>query len=141
MSSRTLEKTYIQSAPKQVMKKRTCRLVLRYYPLNKVLSPEKYGHSVLILFFLFFSDSQLLKDGSYGDKLQELNILEISKKDRRKLVIVKLLILFTCRSRRMLMIQTELCELKLLFQVMIAIAVKNPVMILDSQIQGTKLSL
>lgn len=77
-------KIYIQSAPKQVMKRRACRLVLQYYLPNKTLSPEKYAHSLLIVFFPFSSESQLLKDESYCHTLQELNLLEAVRRNRRK---------------------------------------------------------
>ena len=84
MSSRLPEKIYIQSVPRQVMKKRTWWLVLRYYLPNKALSPEKYAHSLLILFLPFSSDSELLKDGSYCHRPQELNVLETVRRNRRK---------------------------------------------------------
>ena len=56
---------YIQSVPWELIEKRICWLVLRYYLPNKALNSVKYAHSLLILFFLFSSESQLLKDGSY----------------------------------------------------------------------------
>ena len=84
MSSCLPEKIYIQSARKQVMKKRTYRFVLRHYLPSKVLSPTKYAHSLLILFFPFSSVSQLLKGGTYCDRLQELNVLDTVRRNHRK---------------------------------------------------------
>ena len=84
MSSCLPEKIYIPSARKQVMKKRTCRFVLWHYLPNKVLSPTRYAHSHLILFFPFSSMSQLLKDGTYCDRFQELNVLDTVRRNHRR---------------------------------------------------------
>ena len=77
-------KIYIQSAPRQVIKRKASRLVLQYYLPNTALSSEKYAHSLLIVFFPFSSESQLLKDESYCNTLQELNLLETVPRNRRK---------------------------------------------------------
>ena len=63
MPSRLPEKIYTHSAPRKITKKTTFRLVLRYYLPYKILSPDKYAYSLLILFFPFSSESLLLKDG------------------------------------------------------------------------------
>ena len=83
MSSRLPEKIYIQSTASNE-KKRNCRLVLQYYQSNKVLSLEKNAHCLLILFLPFSSESKLLKDCSYCDRLSELDVLERVKRNPRK---------------------------------------------------------
>ena len=118
------------------------RLVLQYYLPNKVMIQEKYAHSLLVCFshsLLSHNCGKIVaivigcKNWMFYNQLEE--IVE------RLNQTVKLLILFTCRSKKMLMVQKELCLLKLVVQVMIVIVVKNLVMILDSQMQEPKLGL
>ena len=80
---RVYQKKYTFS-PQQVLKKRNCWLVLQYYQSNKVLSLEKNAHCLPILFLPFSSESRLLKDCSYCDRLSELDVLERVKRNPRK---------------------------------------------------------
>ena len=116
------------------------QLILRYYLPNKVLSPKKYAHSLLILFFPFSSESQLLKDSSYCDRLQELNVLETVRRNRRKFEPDNEVIDFLyMQIQKNANDSKKLCLPKLV--VMITIVVKNTLMIIDSQIPGPKLGL
>ena len=64
------------------MIKRKCKLVLRYFIPNQTRYPEKYSHSLLILFYPFSHESELLDLGSYARKLSILSVLERVDKNR-----------------------------------------------------------
>ena len=55
------------------------RPILRYHVPNKLLSPEKFTHHVLLLFCLFRDEKELLSGFSpkYQNKLQEEGIQDV----------------------------------------------------------------
>ena len=64
------------------MIKRKCKFVLRYFIPNQTRYPEKYAHSLLILFYPFSHESELLDLGSYSRKLSIPSVLETVNKNR-----------------------------------------------------------
>ena len=64
------------------MIKRKCKLVLRYFIPNQTRYPEKYAYSLLILFYPFRHESELLDLGSYARKLSIPSVLETVNKNR-----------------------------------------------------------
>ena len=59
------------------------RQILRYHMPNKLLSPEKFAHYAMLLFFWFRDEKQLLSDCPplYQDKLQE-QVVQFSKQEQ-----------------------------------------------------------
>ena len=57
----------------ETMRYRKVRRILRYHVLNKLFSPEKFAHHVMLLFFPFRDEKQLLSGCPplYQNKLQE----------------------------------------------------------------------
>ena len=106
------------------------------------MSPEKYANILLILFLSFFFESQLFKDGSYCDRLQELNVLETVKKNHKKFEPNSEII-----DSVYMQIQKNANDSNIILFTETSspgnevTVVKNPVMILDSQIEGPKLGL
>ena len=62
---------------------RKVRQILRYHMPNKLLSPEKFAHYAMLLFFRFRDEKQLLSDCPplYQDKLQE-QVVQFSKQEQ-----------------------------------------------------------
>ena len=91
------------------------------------------------MFSPFSSESQFLKDGSYCDRLQELNVLETEE------IAESLYMLFdnlSLHDSLYMQIQKNANDSKrATFTETTAIVVKNPAMIRDSQIEGPKLGL
>lgn len=81
---------YISHLPKritldtlpEVMIRRETKLVLRYYKPNKNLYPEQYAHHMLMLFFPFKKEEELLSDSRYSTKLADPSVLAIVNKNK-----------------------------------------------------------
>ena len=58
---------------------RIVRQILQYHVPNKLLSPEKYAHVVMLLFFPFRDEKQLLSGcpSFYQNKLQEQGLQDL----------------------------------------------------------------
>ena len=65
------------SASGKIFSRRNRKIVLRYHKPNKEIHPEKYTYCLLILFYPFTVEKQLVINGSYVSKLNEKNVLEI----------------------------------------------------------------
>ena len=63
---------------------RKVRRILRYHVPNKILSPEKCTHYVLLLFFPFRDEKQLLSGCPplYQNKLQEKGIQNVVNRNK-----------------------------------------------------------
>ena len=66
---------------------RIVRQILRYHVLNKLLSPEKYAHVVMLLFFSIQRRKQLLSGcpSFYQNKLQEQGLQDVVNWNKIKL--------------------------------------------------------
>ena len=70
--STTLSKKIVLKKSRYVMIRRNQKLVLRYYKPNRQFYPEKFAYHVLLLFYPFINESDLIsKDGTYSSKLLE----------------------------------------------------------------------
>ena len=68
-----------------VLSRRTSRkVVLRYDKPNRNIHPEKYLHSLLIFFYPFTNENDLMLGGSYAAKLSEENVLEFVNQNKQK---------------------------------------------------------
>ena len=64
-----------------VLSRRSKKVVLRYNKPKKNIQPEKYSHSLLILFYHL---QMKTLHGSYAAKLNEENVLEIANQNKQK---------------------------------------------------------
>ena len=62
------------------------RQILRYHRPNKLLSPEKFAHHVMLLFFQFRDEKQLLSGflPLYQNKLQEQGVQDVVNSSKTK---------------------------------------------------------
>ena len=65
------------------LSRRNRGIVLKYYKPNKEIHPEKYAHFLLILFYPFTDEKQLVINGSNVSKLNEKNVLEIINQNKQ----------------------------------------------------------
>ena len=65
---------------------RKVRRILRYHVPNKLLSPEKFAHHVMLLFFPFRDEKQLLSGCPplYQNKLQEQGVQDFVNRNKIK---------------------------------------------------------
>ena len=70
------------------MRYRKVRTVLQYHVPNKLLSPEKFAHHVLLLFYPFRDEKELLSGFSplYQNKLQEQGVQDVVNTNKIKFV-------------------------------------------------------
>ena len=68
-----------------VLSRGSRKVVLRYHKTSRNIYPEKYSHSLLISFYPFTNEYDLMLDGSYGAKLSEENALEFVSRYKQKL--------------------------------------------------------
>ena len=71
------------SASGEILSRRNRKIVLRYRKPNKERHPEKYAHCLLILFYPFTDEKQLVINGSYVSKSNEENVLEIINRNKQ----------------------------------------------------------
>ena len=71
------------SASWEILSRRNRKIVLRYHKPNKKIHPEKYAHCLLILFYPFTDEKQLVINVSYVSKLNEENVLEIINQNKQ----------------------------------------------------------
>ena len=69
--------------------RRCCKVrrILRYHVPNKLLSPEKFAHHVLVLFFPFGDEKKFLLSGFapiYQNKLQKERVQDVVSINKRK---------------------------------------------------------
>ena len=69
---------------KQKLKCRKVRNVLRYHVKNKYKSPKEYSHHLLMMYYPFRSEAQLL-DGTYVEKLSQPGVLDIINENKQKI--------------------------------------------------------
>ena len=71
---------------KEKMRCRNARKVLRYHIPNAVAKTEEYSHHLLMLFFPFRKESELVSevDNTYFTKLNEPNVLAIVNENKDK---------------------------------------------------------
>ena len=65
------------------LSRRNRGIVLKYYKPNKEIHPEKHAHFLLILFYPFTDEKQLVINGSNVSKLNEKNVLEIINQNKQ----------------------------------------------------------
>ena len=65
-----------------LLSRRSRNVVLRYHEPNSNIHPEKYSHSLLILFYSFTNENGLMLDRSYAAKSSEENVLEIINQNK-----------------------------------------------------------
>ena len=70
----------------KTMQCRKVRRILQYNVPNKLLSPKKFAHHVLLLFYTFRYDKELLKSfpSMYWDKLQEEEVQDVVNMNKIK---------------------------------------------------------
>ena len=70
------------------MRYRKVRTVLQYHVPNKLLSPEKFAHHVLLLFYPFRDEKELLSGFPplYQNKLQEQGVQDVVNTNKIKFV-------------------------------------------------------
>ena len=71
------------SASGEILPRRNRRIVLRYQKPNKEIHPEKYAHRLMILFYPFTDEKQLVINESRLSKLNEENALEIINQNKQ----------------------------------------------------------
>ena len=64
-----LSKLIKLSASGEILSRRKRKIALRYHKPNKDTHPEKYAHCLLIIFYPFTDEKQLVMKGSYVSKL------------------------------------------------------------------------
>ena len=67
----------------EILSRRNRKIVFRYHKPNKKIHPQKYAHCLLILFYPFAGEKQLVINGSYVSKLNEENVLEIINQNKQ----------------------------------------------------------
>ena len=74
---------FLCSLPKRIHLTKLCavlvrtKLVLRYYKPNKDSQPEKYAHHMLMLFYPFRQESELLCNDTFSEKLADLSVVDV----------------------------------------------------------------
>ena len=76
----TLPKRIHLQSSFEVMVRRDRKLVLRYYKPNKELHPEKYAHHMLMLFYPFRREDELISNGKFTEKLAEADVVAVVNK-------------------------------------------------------------
>ena len=71
---------------KEKMQCRCLKKILRYHTPNHVSYPESYAHHLLILFFPFRNESELLclEQNNYSSKLNNPDVLQVVKDNKQK---------------------------------------------------------
>ena len=101
------------------MRYRKVRTVLQYHVPNKLLSPEKFAHHVLLLFYPFRDEKELLSGFSplYQNKLQEQGVQDVVNTNKIKLLnhmLISLIRLILNLMRPWLTIKTHKATLKMM---------------------------
>ena len=65
---------------------RKVRRIIQYHVRNKLLSPQKFVHHVMLLLFSFCDEKQLLSGcpSLYQNKLQEQGVHDVVNRNKRK---------------------------------------------------------
>ena len=67
----------------EIFSRRNRKIALRYHKPNKEIHPEKYAYCLLILFYPFTDEKQLVINGIYVSKLNEENVFEIINQNKQ----------------------------------------------------------
>ena len=68
---------------KEAMKKRKIRAVVRFHKFNEIKEPEKLAHYLLMLYFPWRNEGQLLgESGTYASKLSETSTWRIIERNK-----------------------------------------------------------
>ena len=67
----------------ETLSRRNRGIVLKYYKPNEEIHPEKYANLLLILFYPFTDEKQLVINGSNVSKLNKENVLEIINQNKQ----------------------------------------------------------